>query len=693
MQRILPELAAFLAGLAAVCWIGAGYAAAHPLALLFTLLILAFYLAGALELYRYRQATSGLERALAGLDAAPADLQAWLAQLDPALRDPVRARIEGGRAPLPGPALAPYLVGLLVLLGMLGTLLGMMATLRGTGAALQGTGEMEAIRDALAAPVRGLGLAFGTSIAGVAASAALGLLSALCRRGRMRAARQLDACAAGVLRPWTQAWQRDATFQLLQRQADLLPALVERLDGMAGALERQGLDTGQRQLAAQEDFHTRTEAAFQRLAESVQALLADSVAAGARAASAAVRPVLESTLAAIAGHAESTRDSVTAAVRRHLDGTGEHLRAVSAGLATQWSEAVQGQRDAGADLLRDLRASQEELAGTVAAQASALVEQIGARLQEVGAGLATGWEQALSSQLESSRQASEDQRQALATAAEGFTRQSGTLLESLDQAHARLQASLASQEEQRLARWSATLEAAGSTLRQDWARAGEEAAARQQAICDTLASTAAGISERTQAQAEATIAEISQLARTAAEAPRAAAEVIIEVRRQLSESLARDTALLEERGRHLAMFGELLEGVNRTSGEQRAALESLVGSTTALLERTSARFGEQVQAQGDKLEEAGAQVAVGAAEVASLAEAFGAAVEAFAQGNNLLVERMQQIEAALEKAAMRSDEQLAYYVAQAREVIDLGLLSQKQIVEDLQRLSSRSAAA
>jgi hypothetical protein len=40
----------------------------------------------------------------------------------------------------------------------------------------------------------------------------------------------------------------------------------------------------------------------------------------------------------------------------------------------------------------------------------------------------------------------------------------------------------------------------------------------------------------------------------------------------------------------------------------------------------------------------------------------------------------------------RSDEQLAYYVAQAREVIDLSILSQKQIIEDLQRLAGRQAA-
>jgi hypothetical protein len=34
----------------------------------------------------------------------------------------------------------------------------------------------------------------------------------------------------------------------------------------------------------------------------------------------------------------------------------------------------------------------------------------------------------------------------------------------------------------------------------------------------------------------------------------------------------------------------------------------------------------------------------------------------------------------------RSDEQLAYYVAQAREVIDLSITSQQSIVEDLRQL-------
>jgi hypothetical protein len=39
----------------------------------------------------------------------------------------------------------------------------------------------------------------------------------------------------------------------------------------------------------------------------------------------------------------------------------------------------------------------------------------------------------------------------------------------------------------------------------------------------------------------------------------------------------------------------------------------------------------------------------------------------------------------------RSDDQLAYYVAQAREIIDLSLLSQKEIFEELRRLPARQA--
>jgi hypothetical protein len=75
-----------------------------------------------------------------------------------------------------------------------------------------------------------------------------------------------------------------------------------------------------------------------------------------------------------------------------------------------------------------------------------------------------------------------------------------------------------------------------------------------------------------------------------------------------------------------------------------------------------------------------------------MGEAFGLAVQLFSQSNDKMGAQLQRIEAALGKSIARSDEQLAYYVAQAREVIDLSIMSQKQIVEDLQQLASRQAA-
>jgi hypothetical protein len=88
-----------------------------------------------------------------------------------------------------------------------------------------------------------------------------------------------------------------------------------------------------------------------------------------------------------------------------------------------------------------------------------------------------------------------------------------------------------------------------------------------------------------------------------------------------------------------------------------------------------------------------AQLSTGAVEVASLGEAFGQAVQLFTQSSGQLAGQLERIEAALGQSLARSDEQLAYYVAQAREVIDLSILSQKQILDDLQRIAARSTQA
>jgi hypothetical protein len=150
--------------------------------------------------------------------------------------------------------------------------------------------------------------------------------------------------------------------------------------------------------------------------------------------------------------------------------------------------------------------------------------------------------------------------------------------------------------------------------------------------------------------------------------------------------------MLEERGRILATLETLLGAVNHASTEQRASIDSLVAGSAELLDRIGARFGEKVETESGKLAGVAAQVTGSAVEVASLGEAFGFGVQQFSQSNDKLLTHLQRIEGALEKSIARSDEQLDYYVAQAREVIDLSILSQKQIVEDMQRLAQERSA-
>ncbi|NUA27301.1 DUF802 domain-containing protein [Cupriavidus basilensis] len=841
MSRYL-NLAVFLVGLAAVCWIGVGYAGSNTLALAVTMLIGACYVAGALELRRYHQATSTLARAIAGLSEPPASLDAWLALVPASLRNATRLRIEGERVGLPGPSLTPYLVGLLVLLGMLGTFLGMVATLKGTGMALESATDLQAIRASLSAPVKGLGFAFGTSVAGVATSAMLGLLSTLCRRERTQAAQMLDTRIATTLRIYSLSHQREETFKLLQRQAEVMPTLVDRLQAMMAAMEQQSLALHERQLASQDAFHGKAEAAYTRLASSVEQSLKESVADSARAAGAALQPAVEATMASLARGTAALQDTVTQAVQRQLDGLSTGFEATTTTVAGIWNDALAGHQRSSEALTQDLRTSlsrftdtfeqrsagllegvstrleattgslsaawnnalsqhervsqkmagdnqdalaaaaasleqqstalvrtvgqshadlqaelaardqqrlaawadtlatlaatlrkeweltgahtasrQQEICDTLAqnvrdisAQTQAhasntlaeidrlvqaasaapkLLESVSARLETATSGLSEAWNNALSQHERVSEKLAGDNQHALAAAAATFEQHSASLVRTVGQSHADLQADLAARDQQRLAAWTDTLGTMAASLRQEWEQAGTHNASRQQEVCDTLAQTARDISAQTQAHASNTIAEIARLVQAASEAPKAAADVIGELRQKLSDSMARDNAMLEERGRLLETLETLLDAVNHASTEQRTAVDALVGTTADLLDRVGTRFTDKVEAEAGKLEAVAAQVTGSAVEVASLGEAFGMAVQLFGESNDKLVAHLQRIEAALDKSAARSDEQLAYYVAQAREVIDLSMLSQKQIVENLQHLAGQRAPA
>jgi hypothetical protein len=636
MNRLLYHSALGM-GLLVVGWIAAGYVGTNPLALTMTLLVAAFYAMGALELHRFRIATAGLARALAALPQPLPALAPWLAQVPAALQPAVRGRIEGERAGLPGPALTPYLTGLLVLLGMLGTFLGMVATLKGTGAAIAGATDLQAMRASLTAPVQGLGLAFGTSVAGVAASAMLGLMSALARRERLQAAQQLDARVATSLRAFSPAHQREESLKLLQQQAALMPRLVDRLEALMTQIERQAQDANAQLVAGQTRFHAQAEAAYANLAASVDRSLKQSLVDSARAAGDTIRPAVETVMAGIARETQALQAALASSVQQQLDGASARFEAATTAVAGTWQATLAEHRRGGEALAAGLRASLDGFAQT-------------------------------------------------------FEQRSAALLAAVNDAQGRSQAALAAGDEQRLAAWRDALSDIAVGLRQEWQQAGEQALQQQRELCHTLERSAREVHAQAGAQAQATIDEVARLVQAAAEAPRAAAAVIGELREQLSASMAHDNALLEERARLMETLATLLDAVNRASTDQRAAIEALLASSADVLERAGARFGEQVDAQGRRIEGVAAQLTGSAVEVASLGEAFGAAVDLFGESNRELVAQLQRIEGALAQQLARSDEQLAYYVAQAREVIDLSLMSQKQIVEDLQRLSSSQPA-
>ena len=633
---------AFFAGLAAVAWVGAGYVGASPLALAMTALIGAVYGVGASELRRFDQATASLTRALAELPADLPELSPWLGRIHPSLQNAVRLRVEGERVGLPGPAVTPYLVGLLVLLGMLGTFLGMTVTLNGAVMALESTTDLQTIRATLAAPVKGLGLAFGTSVAGVAASAMLGLISSLCRRERLQAGLLLDTQIAGPLRRFSLAQERQETWRALQAQGEALPAVVDKLQALMTQMEARQRQLDEHLLAGQEQFHRETGTAFNALAQSVEASLRGSLADSARLAGEQIVPAVQAAMDAVARDTRVLHEKVTATLEKQLDG-----------LATRFDGAVRH------------------------------VEQ--------------GWTAALAQQAQHQDTTVTRLREALDAHAQGVEQRSTALLAGVGEAHAALQGELAARDEQRMAQLATAVETMAGTLQREWQAAGAETLAQQQQICRTLEETARSMAGHAEAHATRTIDEIARLMQTAAEAPRVAAEVIGQLRQQLSDSVARDNALLDERSRIMATLDALLAATQQSAADQRSAIEGLVASAGGLLEESGRHFAERTGAEaariGESISASAAQITGSAVEMAALGDAFAGAVAHFGTANERLLAGLARIEESLEKSLLRSDEQLAYTVAQARELIDLSLLSQQRLVADLQRLGAVPAAA
>lgn len=749
MDRVLFGTALLL-GAIAVFWIGLIFVDSNVLAFTITAVIGGVYSIGCVELFKFRSATLTLEKALRTANEKIDHLDEWLDHLDPSLRNAVRSRIEGERVGLPAPMLTPYLVGLLVMLGLLGTFVGMVDTLRGAVIVIEGTTELQAIRDGLAAPIKGLGLAFGTSVAGVATSAMLGLMSTLCRRHRMLETRQLDTKISTLFQGFSLIHSQRETFSALARQTQALPAVAEKLDAMADKL---GF-LGETLIENQNQHHASVKANFSELTKSMDMAFKENLTENIRLVGETIQPILSVAMTDIARETQKVHNQITLSAREDIEALSQRFAAQSGEVAQSWKAGLEAHNHSNDALLERMHDSfealKEQFKGMTASMLSSyqtsasswlerMVDNDKSRLNVWADTLGKAQKEASVHLVDASREMTGELKQvtdthqaALQSTVQDFLSISASLADgwrktgeetrsgqkeitaSLTQTarelatRAQTAASLMQEELSRVLQSSEKLidsrveaEAAwleghhhrmdrlGSTLRDDLGALRDDEERRGQAAVERLEKLTSVLTSHLTILGQSLEAPMSRLIQSAAEAPRAAAEVIDQLRQEASKRIQGDNHLLKEQCRVIAELDSLSTSLALSSTEQRETIEQLVNASKTMMDNVGRRFAEQVDTKVTAISEVADTFAGSAAEMASLGDAFRVAVDLFNSANGDLIENLTRIEASLDKATTRSDDQLGYYVAQAREMIDHSILSQKEIIDALRQFAPK----
>ncbi|BFM06376.1 hypothetical protein [Halioxenophilus aromaticivorans] len=966
----------FIIGAVIVVWMGTAFMGTNLLALIITCAIAGVYVLGFSELIRYQKESYSLHRALDQETSPVQDLPTWLGAIAPALQLPVQQRITQDRSAIPTPIMTPYLIGLLVLLGLIGTFIGMVGTLKGAVIALESNTELEAIRSGLAAPMKGLGMAFGTSVAGVSASAALGLISTLSRRDRLHAWRKLEAVIPSTFAAVSINSERQRTYAALQQQADHWPNLVEQLSQLANNIETLGKNVCDTLTQQQKEALADTASSVTDMTSKLQTTLQHELETTTQQMSALVEPVVERVLSQGQNQIAAAHEQWQQTNREHLATQMAALRDNSADLQNQWRSGIeeqhvlqralieaqkswaeriqqdigngveQSQRAIGEHLQQWLQQQQDDeqqrrehinatnqqwLADIAEGQkqyhallqqqkiwATSLQEEISeqfsqsqtefgqtlrhwleqqqqdeqARREHVNASnqqwladIAANqsqykallaqqnhWAETLQQEFASSieqtkteisatlgqwlalqeanelkrQQTISDTNQQVFDEILGQQKQQGQWQQTLQQAQQELQHQLRNQfdqsvvdaqkiigetlqtwlQEQKLheqerrqlledntlqvyeeilvqqeghnqllkkqGEWAQELQQhvrnnliqtqneLGQTLKAwlqqqsdaDQARldaigAGNQTQfndliarhqqhaddlnLRQQTLADSIASVVSGGEallderrsqesqwyEQQQKQAESFIAAakselgqlqqaeqqrnqaaiagfeqlqasmseqlerltealqtpMSELMQTAAESPKAAAEVLSQLRQEMTSALERDNQMLQERQSIMEQLDQLATSLASATTEQRDAIMSMTEASSTMLAEVSERFSAKIDTDIDKLATGIDQVAASSIDMATLAETFGQAVQDYQSANSQLLEHFGSLEAQIAAMNDRSDEQMGYYVAQAREIIDHSLSSQQEMIEQLRRLGRETVNA
>lgn len=502
---------------------------------------------GLLELLWRQRRSAELAFELGKLPANPSE--ATVDGASPLLSALLRARLEQAQAPGLGESIAPYLSGLLVMLGLLGTLLGLFETVHGASQALTTSTDVDALRRGLTRPIDGLTRSFGCSAAGISASAMLGLAAALVRRREAGLLGAIQVYALGPLR----------ALSPLRRQARALEQLVQapgRSDPAVGleqvARELTGLP--ERLVALQQSALAAQGKAMSELLEALRGELGRAAAAAGAALHERIAPLVTEAVARVGELAGGQAAALVEATRAQTHALAEATRQQTASLA----HGAQQQTHA--------------LAEATQQQTHALAEAT----QQHTAALAN---------------AAQEQARALATLAE---RQEAVLADATK----KQEATLADATRQQTA---ALAETANALSRELAARAQQQAAA----LAETSRELGRELSEHARATREGAgelIASLGKRMDEAEQARRAAAqgelaELTALASRTASEAAVRDLALADRWGGLSAHVESAFAALREEEAARLERLDQLTRRAGEELARLAASLSEQAQAQ------------------------------------------------------------------------------------------------
>ncbi len=626
------------------------YQGEDPLAFGVVMLMALALMAGIAELLMHAQKLTALEGELGKLTKEPT--LEGVDSASPVLRALLRARLDRVSLGVPRASFTPYLVGLLVMLGLLGTFLGLFETLRGARLALTASSDVEALREGLSTPMSGLMRSFGTSAAGVSSSAMLGLAAVFARRAAGQLGVQLHAAASGPFARFASSHRQLVALEQLAVQGESYPAAAAALALASKELMALRSEWLSAHAQASEAVSKRLIEATESMQRTVQAGIEQSASATHRAVAPLLEQAVAGTVAAAGAHLASIEAKVDQAsvARREAEQQvthqlSAHLESVTARLDAQVkaSQASDSERRAA---LEQLERSAEQARAKHVAEVLAALQQSAERdareqraLRDealaVEAQRTQQWVAAQSSMERSLVERGQALDASLQTAGQALV---GTLREQAAEARA--------QEDARNERLSERMSAITTTLEETVARLAAAEAERAnvlQAHLSSMSERLANASERLGAEEE----------RRAALLTEHVDGMSGEMRRAFSAAAERDA----ERAETLAKVA----GTLRT--ELSAAAEVMRDRLGASADADAARARE-AQAMFEELKGASAQIAEAARSQSTALQQFVAATEG----------RTEALET-------RSQERLETLLDRIRETVD----AQAQRLADLEQ--------